>query len=293
MKNILLTGSGGFIGSHIKKHLKSKYNLLTPRSYELDLLSKESVEDFFRNNTIDFIIHSASYGVRISADATFENVVKPNLEMFNNLAKFAGVNCPMIVFGSGAEYDKTKSLVKVREEDFGISIPKDPYGYSKYLISKEIEKTEHILNLRIFGVYGPNEDKTRVTSCIINDNLNCSPILLNQNAVFDFLWIGDFCKITEFFIENPVKEKFINVTPSESIEIVELAKIVNSFSNYHSEIVFKKDGLNKEYTGDNSKLLKLMPYFTFTPYKDGLEILNSAIRENATKFKFIKTFKRF
>ena len=40
MKNILLTGSGGFIGSHLKNFLKNKYNLFTPRSYELNLLDK-------------------------------------------------------------------------------------------------------------------------------------------------------------------------------------------------------------------------------------------------------------
>lgn len=277
MKNILLTGSGGFIGSHLKKYLSAKYSILAPRSYELNLLNKDSVEAFFKNNTINFVVHSASLGVRILPNATFEDVTRPNLCMFNNLAEFADINCPMIIFGSGAEYDKSGPLIKVKEEDFGASIPKDPYGYSKYLISKEIEKAEHILNLRIFGIYGPKEDKSRVTSCIVNNNLNCRPIVLNQNVIFDFLWIDDFCRIVEFFIENPVKEKFINVTPTESIEIAELARIVNSFSSYKSEIIFKKNGLNNEYTGDNSKLLSIMHDFSFTSYKDGLMSLSNNI----------------
>ena len=217
MKNILLTGSGGFIGKHLKKFLSEKFNLFTPRSFQLNLLDKNAVADYVKANKINFIIHSASCGVRISPDATIEEVAKPNIEMFKNLAD---LNLPMITFGSGAEYDKSRPLHKIKEENFGENIPQDPYGYSKYLISKEIEKRENILNLRIFGIYGTGEDKSRVTSCIVNDNLAHRPILLNQNVVFDFIWIEDFCKIVEFFIENQTKEKFVNVAPTEIIEIV-------------------------------------------------------------------------
>lgn len=271
MKNILLTGSGGFIGSHLKEYLQNKYNLFTPRSFELNLLDSLSVKKYIETNKINFIIHSASCGVRITADATIEDVAKPNLEMFNNLADYVNPNCPMITFGSGAEYDKSRPLHKIKEEDFGKSIPKDPYGYSKYLISKEIEKRENILNLRIFGIYGQGEDASRVTSCIINDNLNHRPITLNQNVVFDFIWIDDFCKIVEHFIEKPTIEKFINVSPTESIQIVDLANIVNDFSDFKSEIIIKNEGLNKEYTGNNNKLIKEIKDIKFTSYKESMK----------------------
>lgn len=278
MKNILLTGSGGFIGKHLKKFLSEKFNLFTPRSFQLNLLDKNAVADYVKANKINFIIHSASCGVRISPDATIEEVAKPNIEMFKNLAD---LNLPMITFGSGAEYDKSRPLHKIKEENFGENIPQDPYGYSKYAISKEIEKRDNILNLRIFGIYGSYEDKSRVTSCIINDNLAHIPILLNQNVVFDFIWIEDFCKIVEFFIENPTQEKFVNVAPTESIEIVELAKIVNDFSDFKSKIIVKKDGLNKEYTGDNSTLLKLMPDLKFTSYAEGMKKFYSLMKNQS------------
>lgn len=278
MKNILLTGSGGFIGKHLKNFLSKKFNLFTPRSFQMNLLDKKALSDYAKENEIDLIIHSASCGVRISPDATVEEVSKPNIEMFQNLAD---LNLPMITFGSGAEYDKSRPLHKVKEEDFGKNIPQDPYGYSKYAISKEIEERENILNLRIFGIYGTGEDKSRVTSCIVNDNLAHRPILLNQNVVFDFIWIEDFCKIVEFFIENQTKEKFVNVAPTESIEIVELAKIVNDFSDFKSKIIVKKDGLNKEYTGDNSTLLKLMPDLKFTSYAEGMEKFYSLMKNQS------------
>ncbi len=271
MKNILLTGSGGFIGSHIKEALAGKFNLFIPRSFQLNLLDKDAVKKYVEDNSIEFIIHSASCGVRISPEATIDEVAKPNIEMFTNLADLTSKDCPMITIGSGAEYDKSRPLCKINESDFGKSIPKDPYGYSKYLISKMIEERENILNLRVFGIYGSGEDKSRVTSCIVNSNKAKEPIVLNQNVKFDFLYIDDFCKIVEYFVNNPTDEKFINVTPTKSIEILDLAKIVNSFSNYKSEIIVKNPGMNKEYTGDNTKLLSIIKDFAFTSYEDGMK----------------------
>ena len=274
MKNILLTGSGGFIGKHLKEYFK-EYNLFAPRSFQLNLLDNVETAKYLKENNIEFIIHCASCGVRITPDATLEDVAKPNMEMFNNLAKS---ELPMITIGSGAEYDKSRPLVNIKEEDFGKSIPKDPYGYSKYLISKEIEKRDNILNLRLFGIYGFGEDKSRVTSCIINDNLAHRPVTLNQNVVFDFIWIEDFCRIVEYFITHPTKEKFINICPTKSIEIVELANIVNEFSDYKSEIIVKNQGLNLEYTGNNKRLLNIIPDFEFTSYEDGMKEFYMEVR---------------
>ncbi len=270
MKNILLTGSGGFIGSHIKEALAGKFNLFMPRSFQLNLLDKDAVKKYVEENNIEYIIHSASCGVRISPDATIDDVAKPNIEMFTNLAELTSKDRPMITIGSGAEYDKSRPLCKIKESDFGKSIPKDPYGYSKYLISKMIEERENILNLRLFGIYGSGEDKSRVTSCIVNSHIAKEPIVLNQNVKFDFLYIDDFCKVVEYFVNNPTDEKFINVTPTESIEIVDLAKIVNDFSDYKSEIIIKNPGMNREYTGDNAKLLSIIKDFSFTSYKEGM-----------------------
>ncbi len=282
MKNILLTGSGGFIGSHIKKVLSKNFNLFAPRSFQLNLLDKEAVKKYADENNIEYIIHSASCGVRITPDATIADVAKPNIKMFENLAELTSKDCPMITIGSGAEYDKSRALCKIKESDFGKSVPKDPYGYSKYLISKMIEERDNILNLRLFGIYGLGEDKSRVTSCIVNSNIAKEPIVLNQNVKFDFLYIEDFCKIIEYFINNFTEEKFVNVTPTESIEIVDLAKIVNDFSDFKSEIIIKNPGMNREYTGDNSKLLNLIKDFKFTSYEDGIFYFYESIKRETS-----------
>lgn len=274
MKNILLTGSGGFIGKHLKEYFK-EYNLFTPRSFQLNLLNGVETAKYLKENNIEFIIHGASCGVRITPFATLDDVAKPNIQMFKNLVQ-SGL--PMITIGSGAEYDKSKPLVKVKEEDFGTSIPKDPYGYSKYLISKEIEQRKNILNLRLFGIYGLWEDPSRVTSCIINAKIKNEPVILNQNVRFHFIWIDDFCKIVKYFVEHPTKEKFLNVAPNKSIEIIELAKIADV------ETIIKNEGLNKEYTADNSRLLSQIGEFQFSDYKTGMNNLYQQIMEYSSVY---------
>ena len=123
-----------------------------------------------------------------------------------------------------------------------------------------------ISNLRLFGIYGFGEDQSRVTSCIINAKLKNEPVILNQNVRFHFIWIDDFCKIVKHFVEHSTKEKFLNVAPSESIEIIELAKLAGV------KAIVKNEGMNKEYTADNSKLLNELGDFKFTSYNEGMQI---------------------
>ena len=280
MKTIFVTGPDGFIGSHLMRYLSGGFNLIAPVISELDLTDEKQVDVVFAQNQIDGIIHLAAAGVRTDANATMDEVAQPNLKMFQNLAKHVSAACPMIILGSGAEYDKSRDIKKIKEEEFGVFIPKDPYGYSKYLISKEIEKRKNILNLRVFGVYGIGENSTRVTTSVIKDNLNHQAMRLNQNVRFSFIYIDDLCRIICEFIQKMPKEKFINVCSLEDISIEEIAKTVNSVSENKSDIIFQKEGMNKEYTADTSLLMNLLPGFTFTSYIDGLTFLYQGLKND-------------
>ena len=225
IKNIFITGANGFIGKNLKEFLSIKYNLLTPNSKELDLTDETKVKAFFENNKVDFVIHCANRGgLRGTADS--QDVVTDNLKMFDNLCENM-TNQRMIFFGSGAQYDKTRNLKKIKENDFGKNIPKDYYGYSKYLITKKILQKENIVNLTLFGCYGKYELSSRFPSYAINQNLKKEDIVINQNVFFDYLYIDDLCKVVECFINNKPKSKIINVTPTNSIDLVSVSNIIN------------------------------------------------------------------
>lgn len=267
--NILLTGSGGFIGRNLKDYLQNRYTLFCPRSFELNLASENDVKRYFDTHKIDFIIHCASVGGARGIDDAFDTV-ETNISMLNNLLKFKQNDVRIILFGSGAMYDKSRNLHKVKETEIGQVVPKDLYGLSKLKIAEIVQKRDDILCLNIFACYGYNEKENRFPSYAINQVLSNQDIVINQNVVFDYLFVEDMQKIVEHFIQIRPEHKIINITPSESISLLDIAGIVNNFGGNRSKIDIKASSLNNEYTGDNSILLKEIPNFKFTSMQEGL-----------------------
>lgn len=272
MKNILLTGSGGFIGKNLKQYLKNKYTLLTPRSYEVDLTQAKDVENYFVNNSIDFVIHCGSTGgARGIKDK--DTTIEDNLAMVDNILKYKKENVRVILFGSGAMYDKSRSLHKVKEEDIGEYIPSDLYGKSKMMIAQKIKNREDVLCLNIFACYGYGEKENRFPSYAINQAIKGEDIIINQNVIFDYLFVEDMEKIVEYFIENKPNKNIINITPTKSISLLEIANIVKEISNKNIEIKILNSEMNNEYTGENATLLKNIPNFRFTSIHNGIKKL--------------------
>lgn len=271
-KTILLTGSGGFIGSNLKTFLKEKFNLLTPRSYELDLTNSIAVKEYFDHNKIDFIIHCGSVG-GVRGEQDQETTIEDNLAMVKNLISAKKDEVRIILFGSGAMFDKSKNLTKIKEKDIEKSNPKDLYGISKLEIYKLIKNRKDVTMLNIFGCYGYDEKPNRFPSYAINKVLNNEDIIINQNCIFDYLFVEDMQKIIEYFINNIPKDNFINITPTKSISLLEIADIVKDFTKKEIGIKILKEELNNEYTGDNSLLINNYPNVQFTDIKKGLKKL--------------------
>lgn len=270
--NILLTGSGGFIGKNLKNYLGDKYDLLTPRSFELNLINESAVKEYFENNDIDFIIHCGSTGGARGIEDR-DTTIEDNLAMVDNLLKYKKSETRVILFGSGAMYDKSRNLHKVNEVEIGNVIPKDLYGKSKMLIAEKIKDRKDVVCLNIFACYGYGEKENRFPSYAINKVLAGENIEINQNVVFDYLFVEDMQRIVEYFIHKQPVSNIINITPTDSISLLEIAKIVNKFGEKEVKITINNPILNNEYTGDNSRLLREIPDFEFTTMADGLKKL--------------------
>lgn len=270
---LLLTGSGGFIGKNLKTYLENEYELLTPRSFELDLTSDEAVKNYFSiNNDIDFIIHCGSTGgARGIADR--DTTIEDNLAMVDNILKYKRLASRVILFGSGAMYDKSRSLHKVEEQEIGNVIPYDLYGKSKMLIAQKIKNRDDVLCLNIFACYGYGEKENRFPSYAINCVLRGCDIEINQNVVFDYLFVEDMQKIVKYFVKNKPSDNIINITPTNSSSLLEIAEIVKGFSDRPVQIKIKNPIMNNEYTGNNAILIKNYPDLNFTELKVGLKKL--------------------
>lgn len=269
-KTVFITGAGGFIGRNLTEQLSGKYNLLTPGHKELDLLDEKAVDDFFNKNKIDLVINCAVIGGSRKEEHV-NSSLSNNLRIFFNFLKNNDKFKKMIHLGSGAEYDKSKPIIEARETDFGKVIPKDEYGFFKYICSKYIEKEENIISLRIFGLFGKYEDyRYRFISNAIINNLRGLPITMNQNVFFDYTYINDFVRIVDYFINHKTKHKFYNIGTGKRIDILTIANKINKISNKKSKITIKNRGLNNEYTCDNSRLINELKKFNFTDFDKSL-----------------------
>jgi UDP-glucose 4-epimerase len=270
--NILLTGVEGFVGRNVAESFSLKrLRMLCPRRDELDLTNAAAVDEYFRKHAIDVVVHCATTlrdGTSYPAD-TCEN----NLRMFFNLQRQLTPSVKLINLGSGSEYDRAHWHRKMPEGFFDRYIPSDSHSYSKYLISRYIQETggENLVSLRIFGIYGKYEDyRYKFISNAIVKNLLGLPIVINQNVLYDYLYVDDFAAILEYFLTHEAKHRTYNVTPTESVDLATIARLVNKASGHESEIQVLHGGLGVEYSGDNQRLLAEIPDFRFTPHDQAI-----------------------
>ena len=280
---ILITGAQGFVGKNLKEFFeKNKKNkILTPSINELNLTNSISVGDYFDNNNINCIIHSATTASKNKQYP--EDVCESNLKMFFNIMKYRTKNTQIINLGSGSEYSRENWIPQMKEEYFDQYVPHDGHSYSKYIISKVIDSSNDkmLINLRIFGIFGKFEDYTNkfISNCIAK-NLIGLPIKINQNVIYDYLYIGDFCRIIENLMSNQVIHNTMNVTPTESIDLVSINNHIQSSLGVKQKIEIIKEGYGNEYTGDNRILLENLKNFEFTSFTKSIEELIAYYKTN-------------
>ncbi len=278
---ILIVGGHGFIGSHLAHKLLtySQHKLFIPTSKEVDFVNEAIVDSYIKKIKPDIIINCANKGGDRSSGHNF--IIEDNLRIFFNLAKHEKDVKKIINFGSGAEYSKHKPIIDVAESDADDNLPSDEYGFYKSVVSKFIEKSDNIYNLRVFGAYGENENYRFkfITNAIVKNLLEL-PIIINKNVYFDYIYVDDLVKIVEYFIFNDVEEKVFNVTTGKKIDLITLVEYINENSAFKSEIRVLHKGLNNEYTSSNAKLLAEMNGFAFTSHQDAIKKIAHYFKDN-------------
>lgn len=174
--NILITGATGMVGSALADRLKqdNALNILTPTRKELDLLSQDSIRQFFQhyslysNSHIDFIFHCAAKvgGIlanrKYPADFFYQNVLMNTLLV--EASKNAGVR-NMIVLNSGCVYAND---YPPPHEEWAILLGQPnknhaPYAYAKRLLNVQSQAYANQYGMKIIvailsNLYGPRDN---------------------------------------------------------------------------------------------------------------------------------------
>lgn len=267
MKKILLTGGSGFIGRNIIPFLKKKYEVFAPSRQELNINDQQCVENWLDKKKVDILIHCAITNPFNILDHE-RNIISDTLKSFLCLSRYPFEK--IFYIGSGAEYDKSKDIINVSEEDIGKSIPKDEYGLAKYVLNEIARLSENIINLRVFGCYGPSEPERRFIRHAVDCCLKNLPISIRQDCFFSYVFVNDLARFILYILEKETKYNDYNVCLDTAYRLSDIAEIVKKQMNCSLPIQFLKDGLGKEYTGSNSRIKNEFPDFRFTSIDCGI-----------------------
>lgn len=257
---ILITGGQGYIARNLKRMFENVgHTILAPSRQELDITNYKFVEEYFLNNSPDGIIHTAVKG----GDRGYEDTPKDfsdNIIMFENLMSITKHDTPVVVYGSGAAFDRRYDINEVYEELIFKSWPIDMYGLAKNIIARRIMtnplRYRSIYLLNVFNCFNYDEDSTRFIRKSIT-NIKCGlPIEIHKNKQMDFFYLDDLFSLTEDFLINPTQNvKVQNAVYDEKKTLLDIGHLIaNNMSHMTPKIRINSEGVAASYTGNGSRI---------------------------------------
>ncbi len=274
---ILVTGGSGFIGRHVVTRLSGTHEVLAPSHSELELTDAEAVRSWFAAHGVDAVVHAAvKPGHRNAADTAA--LAYDNLRQFFALTRCRAEFGRLVVLGSGAVYGAHRSISSAREEDLGVVVPEDEHGFSKYVEALHLGGDQDAVELRPFGVFGPEEDYAiRFISNACCKVLFGLPVTLRRDRLFSYVWVDDVADVVERALAGEVAGGLpagaYNVTPLAPVGLQELARLVVELAGASVPVVVAEAGMGPAYAGDGAKLRAALPDFAPVPMNEGVRRL--------------------
>lgn len=316
-KKVLVTGAGGFIGSHLVQHLMKlgvevrsfiRYtshgsigNLKFVPNYEDmeivygDLKDPYAVQRALTD--VNYVFHLAAlisipYSY-VHPREYFENNVN---SILNLLQAAEEMGTDFIVHTSTSEVYGTAKYIPIDEKH--PLTGQSPYSASKIAADKAVESfhlsfDSPVSTLRPFNNYGPRQSLRAITPTIISQLLSGQDLRLGDITTSrDFLYVKDTVRGFTQMIEkrDKARGKTINIGTGTETTVEDLAKLLIAKINPQKKILLDSAKLrpNKSEVvrlcADISlaeKILEWTPSFTF---EQGLEKTIAWIKENQAMY---------
>lgn len=255
MKKVLFTGGSGFVGRNILPALCQQFDVFAPSRKELDLRDPRAVRAYLEKGQFDAVVHSANPNPVKSADFdSADKMFEDSLRCFMHFYNCRDLCGKLLYLGSGAEFDKTMDMNCVREEEVHRSFPPDIYGCTKFIMNELASRTENVYNLRLFACYGPYDHESKFITHVIRSCLDGVDITIRQECLFDYLHVYDLGKVIAWAIDAPLHCHDYNIASGVQASLSQIAQEVRRQMDAPVEVTLLRDGWNKAYTADISRL---------------------------------------
>jgi dTDP-4-dehydrorhamnose reductase len=164
MKQILITGANGQLGSELKKIAASFPNLIFHYTdiETLDLTDYNALEDYFKKNHTDYIINCAAYTAVDKAENDLEMAEKINIGAVKNLSILSKkTKSKLIHISTDYVFDSCLQNVPFKESDKTNAI--SAYGKTKLIGEEEAKHADNYIIIRtswLYSAFGNNFVKT-------------------------------------------------------------------------------------------------------------------------------------
>jgi len=241
---VMILGANGFIGKRLCKLLKNHEIIPIVRDGKYDLLSFAEVSAMLQFHTPDVIVNAA-FDKNVGA-ASILNNVQVFMNFYNNNIYFDRY----INIGSGAEFDKSKSITNAYESELKWCFPLDSYGFVKNQIARICSEKENFYTLRLFGCFGWGESPSRLFPTL-TDGLD----ITIRDCWFDYISIQDFAKIVDHYTVAS-RHKLYRDVNCVYADMYKLSEVANMFANVHKidDSGWKYTQGNHNYTGSGDRL---------------------------------------
>lgn len=296
--NFAVIGGGGFIGSHLVKHLVSEGHDVTVidnmfrgrmsnlegvqdkiHLLKLDILDYEKLKSSIQN--VDGIFHQAALTSVPESYEKEDEYKQVNITGTENIFKIAKEFKIKVVYASSSSVYGDIDKIPITE-DFERA-PINPYGLTKledeYLAEKYSKLGTQIIGLRYFNVYGLGQTLDYagvITKFLENISAGKSPIIFGDGSqIRDFVFVKDVARANLAAMNSSTDYGFFNIGTGMAISIKDLAYLMIKISRKDLEPVFDKlpDGDVKNSQADITSAKKILGWEYATKLEEGLSTL--------------------
>jgi GDP-4-dehydro-6-deoxy-D-mannose reductase len=276
MKSLLITGSNGFIGTALRKHLLEKRYMLYEFNEEDGDIAQKNALDQFNKYQIDHVIHLAGKTFVPHSWHDPNIFYATNVMGSLNVLEFCKRHKIPLTFLSTYLYGIPNHLPITEDAELN---PNNPYAHSKYLAEKlcqfyHREFGVKAIIFRPFNVYGYGQNALFLVPAIIDQILHTSEIKVNElTSKRDYIYLEDLIHAIMLSLHTNLSFEIFNIGSGKSLSVREVIDIIQEIFASKKKVISKNMQRKNEIpdtVANIDKIKQKLDWYPVYSFYDGI-----------------------